>query len=149
MDCKTGILMLPPQPGSESGTTNIVLDTVAFPGVSAPVADTTGKVLLSGTDPLEVLDVWTLGNIYVQGNSSANTQGVPAYTAGTHVSPNRNKLLTNGDTGAWSSKWYHYQAKPQYQDIDITAFANAKDYGAKGQSWSSIKLSLTRFRLTF
>lgn len=132
--CKTGILTLPPAAGAKSGTTNIVLDTVAFASVPTPVADTTGAVLLSGPDPMELTDVWTLGNIYVQGDSPANTQGLPTYTTGKRFSGNRPPGLVNGDDGTWSSKWYKYQRKPQYEYEDVNSFVNVKDYGAKGSS---------------
>ncbi|OIW25393.1 pectin lyase-like protein [Coniochaeta ligniaria NRRL 30616] len=130
--CSTGILTLPVKDGSKSGTTNIVLDTVAFSGVSRPVADTSGTVLLSGGDPLEILDAWTVGNDYVQGDTSTNTGGSTLFTSGTHVSSNRLKVLTGGDTGGWSSKWYLFRRKPQYEDIDINSWVNVKDYRAKG-----------------
>ena len=97
------------------------------------MADTSGKVLLSGGDPLENLDAWTLGNDYVQGDTSTNTGGSTLFTSGTHVSSNRLKVLTGGDTGGWSSKWYLFQRKPQYEDVDINSWVNVKDYGATGQ----------------
>ncbi|KAK3368298.1 pectate lyase superfamily protein-domain-containing protein, partial [Podospora didyma] len=133
-NCKTGVLTLPQKPGAKSGTTNVVLEMVAFDKVGKPVADTDGKVLLSGSDPIELTGTWSIGNVYVQGPSRANTMGDVIYNSGAQL-PDTNRpgpLISDAKGTAWSSRWYRFQRKPQYQDLDVNSFINVMDYGVKG-----------------
>ncbi|KAL1904162.1 hypothetical protein Sste5344_010142 [Sporothrix stenoceras] len=133
-NCKTGVLTHPPKEGAKSGTTNIILDTVAFSGVPSPVADTTGKVLLGGLDPLQVTQPWSLGNTFMEGASSVNTGGQSVYGVGTILTyaSRPERLIAQAGDIAWSSKWYKIQRKPQYGSVDINSVINVRDYGAKG-----------------
>jgi hypothetical protein len=82
-----------------------------------------------------VVKVWSLGNDYIVGPSTANTGGVANFTAGAILPDLNNRppqLINDASSSAWSSRWYHFQMKPQHQDIGASTFLNAKDYGVKG-----------------
>lgn len=55
----TAVLIAPPSAKTSSGSTGVSLENVALSGVTAAVADTTGKSLLSGSTC--VVDEWVLG----------------------------------------------------------------------------------------
>lgn len=107
---------------------------MAFSGVPSPVADTTGKVLLGGLDPLQVAQPWSLGNTFMEGASSVNTEGQSVYGVGTILTyaSRPDQLISQAGGTAWSSKWYKFQRKPQYGSVDINSVINVRDYGAKG-----------------
>lgn len=124
---KQAIVMAPPSSKPGSGTTGIILDNVNFQSVSAGVADTNGKTLLSGAKGVVN---WVMGPVY---NGT-----VRSWTSGESRDQLRDLTLLGPQTTGMTSIPYFERARPQYEGHSASEFVHLKDLGAKGKQLSWI-----------
>ncbi|KAH8816524.1 pectate lyase superfamily protein-domain-containing protein [Xylogone sp. PMI_703] len=126
-----GILMAPPLVGEATGTTNILLDNVAFDGVTTPIKDSSGNTILSGANPL-VIDMWALGDEYYNAYTAANPDGSEmTFSGGSFLNSSRSPSLTIPTShNAYASDWYFARSKPQYETYSASDFINMKNFAA-------------------
>jgi hypothetical protein len=115
----TVVVIAPPSSKPGSGSTGVALENVALSGVTAAVADTAGKTLLSGS--AAVVDEWALGPIY-EGSSTARS-----FSQGGKIGSYRRHSTLLDSKGA-----YFERPRPQYEDRPVGDFVHLKDMGAAG-----------------
>lgn len=115
----TAILIAPPSSTPRSGSTGVVLENVALSGVTAAVADSSGKVILDGSTAL--VGEWALGPTY-EGSASDRS-----FSMGAKVGNYQRHSTLVDSTGA-----YFERAKPQYEDLAVNQFVSVKSIGARG-----------------
>jgi hypothetical protein len=118
----TAILTKPASKDPGTGTTGITLDNVAFSNVQHYVFDTNGKEYVEG-GPSSV-DTWTLGPVYFRGTTRDVSLGYSFTT------PRKSPLV--GVSNGLPKRPFFERAKPQYEDLDASAFIHVKDHGCKG-----------------
>ncbi|GFF73175.1 glucan 1,3-beta-glucosidase [Aspergillus lentulus] len=118
----TAILTKPASKDPGTGTTGITLDNVAFSNVQHYVFDTNGKEYVEGA-PSSV-DTWTLGPVYFRGTTRDVSLGYSFTT------PRKSPLV--GTSNGLPKSPFFERAKPQYEDLDASAFVHVKDHGCKG-----------------
>lgn len=118
---KTVVVITPPSSTVGSGTTGLILENIKLSGVTAAVADTTGKTLLDGSSAR--IDEWAMGPVYA-GSADARNR---TFSTGAKIgSFRRHSTLVDSD-GA-----YFERPKPQYENRGVGDFAHVKDLGARG-----------------
>ncbi len=117
---KTAILIAPPNEKPGSGSTGVIVENVAYEGVGAIVADTTGATLLASPATGKV-DHWALGPVY-DGTASKGS-----FSKGGKIGTFRRVPDLLDSKGA-----YFERAKPQYENRPVGDFVHVKDFGAKG-----------------
>lgn len=115
----TAVVIAPPTSSPGTGSTGIVLENVALSGVTAAVADTSGKTILDGSSA--VVSEWALGPVY-EGSTSSRS-----FSEGGKIGNYRRHSTLLDSTGA-----YFERAKPQYEDHAVGDFLHVKDMGATG-----------------
>ncbi len=115
----TAVVIAPPSSATGSGSTGVVLENVVLSGVTAAVADTSGKVYLDGSSPL--IGEWVLGPVY-EGSTTARS-----FSNGAKVGDYRRHSALLDSNGA-----YFERAKPQYEDRGVSDFVHVKDMGVLG-----------------
>lgn len=115
----TAVLMAPPTSSPGTGSTGVVLENVALSGVTATVADTSGKTILDGSSAL--VSEWALGPVY-EGSTSSRS-----FSEGGKIGNYKRHSTLVDSTGA-----YFERAKPQYEDQAVGDFFHVKDMGATG-----------------
>ncbi|UJO13497.1 Glucan 1,3-beta-glucosidase [Fulvia fulva] len=112
--------------GNATSNTNIpatggtlVLDNVDMTGVTgaAVYQNATGETVLAGGT---IIDAWAQGNGATQ-SSKATTE-----TKALATKPNKAQALLGPDGKIFG------RSKPQYEDVPVTSFLSAKDFGCKG-----------------
>ncbi|KAH6714441.1 pectate lyase superfamily protein-domain-containing protein [Leptodontidium sp. MPI-SDFR-AT-0119] len=127
----TAVVITPPSSAIGSGSTGVVLENVAFSGVSTAIADTAGKTILAGSK--SVIGHWALGPIYAGSTTSRSFQ--QGGKVGNYV--RRSTLLD--PKGA-----YFERAKPQYENRPIGDFVHLKDLGALGDGTTDDTVAFQR-----
>jgi hypothetical protein len=89
----TAVVIAPPSSSPGSGSTGVVLDNVALLGVTAAVADSSGKTIQDGSWP--VVDKWALGPVY-EGSSTARN-----FSEGGKIGNYQRHLTLLDSTGAY------------------------------------------------
>ncbi|KAJ8125575.1 hypothetical protein O1611_g8064 [Lasiodiplodia mahajangana] len=107
----TAILAFPPVAEKNAGTTGITLDNVVFSGVSAAIADNTGKTWLAGS--VGNVDTYTIGPTFFSADS-----GNGNYTLGTTSTTPRLGSLTGTNNG-FPKAPYFSREKPLYEGATI------------------------------
>ena len=102
-----------------SGSTGVVLENVLLSGVTAAVADTTGKILLNGSSAK--IYQWALGPVY-EGSTTART-----FSEGGKVGNYQRHSTLLDPSGA-----YFERPKPQYETAAVSDFVSVKALGAAG-----------------
>ncbi len=115
----TAVVIAPPSSKTASGSTGVALENVALSGVTAAVADTSGKTLLSGSAAM--VDEWVLGPVY-EGSTTARS-----FSQGGKIGNYRRHSTLVDSKGA-----YFERPKPQYEDHGVGDFLHVKDMGATG-----------------
>lgn len=101
------------------GATGVILENVAFSGVTNGISTSGGGVLLDGAT--EKVEHFAYGPVY-EGDGTRKFN-----TAGKVGNYRRAHQLTNVATGA-----YFERPKPQYETRPVSDFLHVKDFGAKG-----------------
>lgn len=120
----TAALVAPLSSEPGSGSTGVVLENVAFDKVRAGVADTSGKVLLSGDGHV---GQWVAGPIYAPKRT---------FAMGETVTPYRREVSRSDTSGGLANAPYLERAKPQYAGNPASDFVHVKDMGARGDGVS-------------
>lgn len=115
------ILIAPPSTETKSGSTGVIFENIALSGVSAAVADTSGKTLLTGSVAITTIDQWTLGSVY-EGSTDSRS-----FSMGSKVGDYRRHSTLIDANGK-----YFERPKPQYEDHGVGDFVHMKDMGAVG-----------------
>jgi hypothetical protein len=126
--------MAPAEAGNGTGTTNILLDNVAFSDVTTPVKDSSGNMILTGENPL-IVDIWALGDSYYNSYSPENPDALGMqFSTGTSETSSRSPTLVVPNTGGsgtgYANDWYCTRDKPQYETYSASDFINMKNYAA-------------------
>lgn len=113
----TVVTIAPPSSAVGSGSTGLVLENVKLSGVTAAVADTTGKVYLTGS--AATVNEWALGPVYAGSSRS--------FSNGAQVGNYQRPLTLLDSNGA-----YFERQKPQYEAYGVGDFLHIKDLGVMG-----------------
>lgn len=101
-----------------SGSTGISLENIKMSGVTTAVVDTAGATILASSS---LIDQWALGPVY-EGSTTART-----YSKGGKIGSYRRHSTLLDANGA-----YFERQKPQYENLPVSSFVHAKDFGATG-----------------
>ena len=104
--------------GSLAGS--IVLDNVKLRNVPVAVGVLNGATVLAGTTGTMTIEAWAQGNVY------HGTTPTPTFVQHSIPAPYKNPSLLDPD-GKIVSKTH-----PQYEDLDVSSFVSARDFGAVG-----------------
>jgi hypothetical protein len=117
----TAVIIKPLDSKPGSGSTGVVLENVAFDGVKTGVADSSGKILLSGGT--KRIEGWATGPIYSGSKRSFSMGGDMA----------KYKRVQSLVDATKSNSPYYERSKPQYETRAASDFVHLKDLGAKGK----------------
>jgi hypothetical protein len=102
-----------------SGTTGLILENVAFSGVTRGVVTSANEVLVGGG--IRKIDHWARGPVY-SGSSTARS-----FSMGDKIGNYRRPLSLVNSAGS-----YFERPKPQYANRPVSDFLHVRDFGATG-----------------
>ncbi|KAI9306356.1 1,3-beta glucanase [Cunninghamella echinulata] len=114
-----GIKTIDHVPTSQDTSGTLLLDNVRTQGVNNLVATNNGKTLLKGADHIES---WGIGSLYRENHKQVLQRD-------NILSKNVKapSLLAGNNSGQ-----FFVRSRPQYEDVDASAFVNVLKHGAKG-----------------
>ena len=116
----TPIFIRTSKPSNGSLAGSIVLDNAKLNNVPVAVGVLNGTTVLAGTTGTITIEAWAQGNIY------HGTSPTPTFVQHSIPAPYKNPSLLGPD-GKIVTK-----SHPQYEDLDVSSFISARDFGVVG-----------------
>ena len=97
-----------------------MLNNIKLTNVTTAVGVVNGTVVLPGTDATKKITAWAQGNVYHGTNTS------PTFVQADIAAPHKNPSLLTHEGRIVG------RMRPQYEDLDVSSFVSARDFGAVG-----------------